>query len=380
VHKINLKKSLVLGLMAFVFTTNCFSKPLSQKMAELMSKITHTKTELTTVKIQQFKLQHQLKKTDIIINDLSIKNKQTKNQIKKEKMTLDALAKDEEHLQLELDQQQNYLAKLVRSLYNPVPQSYLKIFLSQENPESINRMINYYRCLAAKRNEAISDINDTLEKISGNKSMIAEHKNKLEALSYNVEVKRNKFVKFQNVSKQNLATVNENLNEKRAKLKKLIADKKGLEKILYRIAHDSSMSHSNYTGKFAKLLGKLSWPTQGEIVSKFGAPIEDSGFASNGVLIASKDGEAVHAIANGKVVFADFLSSYGLLMIIDHGSGFMSLYGHNQKLYKNVGDDVSIRDVIATVGETGGYSSPALYFAIRHDTKPLNPNLWCSNK
>ena len=128
---------------------------------------------------------------------------------------------------------------------------------------------------------------------------------------------------------------------------------------------------------FYKKRGHLIWPTTGRIKHHFGTQIGQSELKWNGVLIEASQGQTVHAVAPGKVIFAKWLQGYGLLLIIDHGNGYMTLYGRNQSLLKKVGDWVKTNTTIATAGQTGGFSQSALYFSLRHNAKPLNPEKWC---
>ncbi len=126
---------------------------------------------------------------------------------------------------------------------------------------------------------------------------------------------------------------------------------------------------------FAKLRGKLSWPVAGKLMASFGQT-RAGGVKWDGVLLAGAQGSAVRAVYHGRVVYADWLSGLGLLTIIDHGDGYLSLYGHNERLYKEVGERVTAGDTIATVGDSGGRSTPALYFEIRKAGRPVDPKPW----
>ena len=121
--------------------------------------------------------------------------------------------------------------------------------------------------------------------------------------------------------------------------------------------------------------GKLPWPVPGRIVANFGQS-RGGGLKWNGVLIATERGTEVHAPYAGRVVYADWLPGMGLLIILDHGGGYMTLYGHNEQLYKGVGETVAAGDVIATVGDTGGQAQPDLYLEVRKGTTPLDPRHW----
>jgi len=128
---------------------------------------------------------------------------------------------------------------------------------------------------------------------------------------------------------------------------------------------------------FVNLQGKLHWPTVGDVATRFGTELGDSKLKYNGVLIQAPQGQPVHAIYNGRVIFANWLQGLGLLLIIDHGNGYMSLYGHNEALYKKVGDIVKPNDLIAAVGNSGAPGPTGLYFEIRHNGQPINPEQWC---
>ncbi|MCT5008804.1 RNA polymerase sigma factor RpoS [Pseudomonas aeruginosa] len=133
-----------------------------------------------------------------------------------------------------------------------------------------------------------------------------------------------------------------------------------------------------YGGAFGSARGKLPWPVNGRVVARFGSQRGDDPRAKwDGVLISASAGSTVRAVHGGRVVFADWLRGAGLLVILDHGGGYLSLYGHNQSLLKDAGDTVKAGDPIATVGTSGGQSSPAVYFAIRHQGRPADPTTWC---
>ena len=120
--------------------------------------------------------------------------------------------------------------------------------------------------------------------------------------------------------------------------------------------------------------GRLIWPTKGKTLRSYGSRY--NGQRSSGILISGKEGNEINAIHHGRVVYADWLRGFGLLLIIDHGKGYMSLYGYNQALYKEVGDWVEADEAIATLGQSGGQNQPALYFELRHQGKPINPKRW----
>ncbi len=218
-------------------------------------------------------------------------------------------------------------------------------------------------------------LKQTLKKLRQNKQDIQQQTKKLLALQGKKQQEYAKLNAIKRSRKQLLNTINKDINTKQKKLTKLIADQKALEKVIANLkAEEISPVFATPLGKLQK---KLHWPTKGKIDNLYGTTIGHSQLKWDGIIIHAPEGRNVYAISSGKVVFAQWLQGYGLLMIIDHGHGYMSLYGRNNSLYKKVNEIVHSGDLIATVGNSGGYNQPSLYFAIRHNGNPVNPKLWC---
>jgi septal ring factor EnvC (AmiA/AmiB activator) len=158
----------------------------------------------------------------------------------------------------------------------------------------------------------------------------------------------------------------------------LKANQSALEKVLRAVQESMADLPANLgNSPFASLQGKLKWPAQGRMVHHFGAYREQGALRWNGVLIAAPPGSPVRAVHHGRVVFADWMRGFGNLIIVDHGGGYMSLYGHNESLLKGPGDWVRGGETLATSGNSGGQSQAGLYFEIRHKGTPVNPARWC---
>jgi murein hydrolase activator len=177
-----------------------------------------------------------------------------------------------------------------------------------------------------------------------------------------------------------LAKLNTSIRNKDQQLKKLHKDRNHLERLFKEVSNviitDNHQTAVNQQ-PFNKLRGKLPWPTIGRVSHKFGSSRNVGNLRWNGVMIKAQQGADVRAIHAGRVIFSDYLRGHGLLLIIDHGDDYMSLYAHNQTLFKDTGEIVVAGEVIANVGNSGGLSSAALYFEIRHRGKPTNPAHWC---
>jgi septal ring factor EnvC (AmiA/AmiB activator) len=173
--------------------------------------------------------------------------------------------------------------------------------------------------------------------------------------------------------KNTLRAINKELLNSKQLLAKLVAEEENLVVALQRIATLSQQS-AELVG-LKKLKRKLSWPIKGKISHSFGS--RKQGYLKwKGILLAAPVGKQVKAIHNGTVLFSDWLKGYGLVTVLDHGAGYMSLYGHNQALLKSVGDRVETGEPIALVGQSGGQSQSGLYFEIRRDGQAVNPKAW----
>ena len=178
---------------------------------------------------------------------------------------------------------------------------------------------------------------------------------------------------------QLINSINNTIRDQNQVLENLNINKKRLEQTLMHLSHTPVTSKENFTYiNFAQQRGHLPWPTKGKVMHYFNSPIAQSELKWTGELIEAPDDQPVYAVAPGTVIFSKWLQGYGLLIIINHGHGYMSLYGRNHSLYKHEGDKVSAGDLIATVGQSGGYGKPALFFAIRYNAKPLDPSQWCT--
>ncbi|MEX1033351.1 MAG: peptidoglycan DD-metalloendopeptidase family protein [Cellvibrionaceae bacterium] len=175
-----------------------------------------------------------------------------------------------------------------------------------------------------------------------------------------------------------LARLNESIETKDQELQQLARDRQYIEQLMTEIV--ATVGHQNTFNSdapFAELRGKLPWPAEGQIAHSFGSERVAGKMKWDGVLIRASEGEPVKAIHHGRVVFADYLRGHGLLIIVDHGEGYMSLYAHNQTLKKAVGNWVEAGEVIASVGSSGGQRQAGLYFEIRQHGRPTNPGTWC---
>jgi septal ring factor EnvC (AmiA/AmiB activator) len=278
-----------------------------------------------------------------------------------------ALAKDREAL-----------AGQIRAASMIGRQEPLKLLLNQRDPGQTGRVLVYYQYFGRARASQIAAIDAHLEELAGLDAELAAEEQRLTMLE---EQQRGEVAKLQSArERRGRALVSlESESKNRAKeLERLKEQQGGLEKLvreLRRALERIDKFPTDSKDAFARLRGKLAWPVAGRLVASFGQT-RAGGVKWDGVLLAGTQGTPVRAVYHGRVVYADWLSGLGLLTIIDHGDGYLSLYGHNERLYKEVGERVTAGDTIATLGDSGGRPRPELYFEIRKAGKPVDPRPW----
>ncbi|MGA8262470.1 MAG: peptidoglycan DD-metalloendopeptidase family protein [Arenicellales bacterium] len=281
-------------------------------------------------------------------------------------------------LRQRLAAQKDRVARLAYSAYVMGRQSRLKLFLNQQDPSVINRMLGYHDYVLKARARAIHRINDWASEVASLAEQQAARRSRLQTLEIQYRSEQNALEARRDERKAALAAVNSRIASSRDELSRLKGNEAQLKQVLEQLQEylANQKSRRVVDGAFRSMKGKLQLPVSAPISAHFGE-LRSTGVRWDGIMLRPPDGADVKAIFDGRVVFADWLRGFGLLLIIDHGDGFMSLYSHNESLYKQVGDWVTAGEVIATVGTSGGLEKPGLYFEIRHDGEPQDPLSWC---
>jgi septal ring factor EnvC (AmiA/AmiB activator) len=290
---------------------------------------------------------------------------------------LDRLQKDRDALDSKLKDQREALAALVRSAYAMGHGEELKLLLAQDRIDDITRMLAYYHYFEQSR---VGEINGLLKDLDA----LAKVQNAIEKETAELQTTRDQRVaqskQFDAQRAQRAKVLDEldsTLKDQHARLAALGKDEKATVDLIAKLRDIFADIPKQLAGAepFAQLRGRLNWPLRGQVTSGFGS--RDNGDqASAGLLIAAKEGSEVHAVSHGRVVYADWLRGYGLLLIVDHADGYLSLYGYNEALLKDVGDWVDAGDAVATSGDSGGRKSPGLYFELRYQGKAIDPRGW----
>ena len=320
------------------------------------------------------KLQATLKQNELAIANVVKKLSNTQAELKATQHNINKLGDRKRQLDKQKKQQETLLAKQLRTAYSSGDHDYIKLLLNQQDPGEVQRNVSYYQYLNNARIQEITQFKSTIEEIQQVELEQRQQAEQLENLQTQQAKQKQALDDGQAQREQTLAKLNKELLSSQQQLELLEQQEAELVAALARIA-ELSKQEVNLTG-LSKLKRKLSWPVKGKIRRSFGS--RKQGYLKwKGVLLSAPLGNTIKTIHNGTVLFSDWLKGYGLVIVVDHGDGYMSLYGHNQALLKSVGERVETGEPIALVGQSGGQSQPSLYFEIRHNGEAVNPKLWC---
>lgn len=270
------------------------------------------------------------------------------------------------------------VARELRSAWKGRSTDQLKILLSESDPQRLARNLAYYRYILAARTVTIDRYQTTLSDLAELERQLRERENRLQDQRAAINTQQNDLLTRQAQRKQVLVKLEEQLASNASTLAASQRDQQDLEQVLKAIEEAlAQLVPEEDVQTFTDARGAMPWPVEGRITNRFGRSRNQGKMRWQGVRLKAEAGASVNAIHHGQVVYADWLRGSGLLMVIDHGGGYMSLYAHNESLLREVGDWVSADAPIATVGDSGGQSEPGLYFEIRKDGKPTDPQSWC---
>jgi len=344
------------------------------KLSDVQQAIAKQQSNIFSTNKKRTNIEKQLKQDDLAIAKVARAINTLENQLKQTQEKITKLATTKQQLTREKKQQEQLLAQQLRSAYTTGQHDYLKLLLNQDQSEKIQRTISYYQYLNKARTAEIDKFQVTLTKLL---QITTEHQAQIAHLETlkNEQITHDAQLKATKTSRnKTLAKLSKKLLSGQQQLTKLKAEESNLNQALQKLAA-LIQAEIDLTG-LSKLKRKLSWPVKGRMRHSFGS--RKQGYLKwKGVLLSAPIGKQVQTIHNGTVLFSDWLKGYGLLTVIDHGNGYMSLYAHNQTLLKSVGERVETGEPIALVGQSGGQEQSALYFEIRHQGKAVNPKLWC---
>ncbi|WP_292841117.1 peptidoglycan DD-metalloendopeptidase family protein [Methylotenera sp.] len=421
-HFLSVLMALMLTHLPFVFAAK--NEQPKQSLDEVQQRLEALKKELDDSKEAHKDAADALKESEVAISEANKKLFEINQKQQKNKKTLSQLQTESATTNQALTQQQKLLNEQLYQQYIHGQQSYLQMILQSENPSEIARDIHYFSYVTKARATLINKMQGNLNKISKlNEEAATTLKEVAELKQKQIEEK--KVLEEQKKTKSKVVrSLSNQIATQRGEIKKLSRDEKRLSQLVERLTkiipsapkkvrqktansgkttssaasenvntaknmveNNAKASNTSITNNgepstefsgsnFASLKGKLRLPVRGDLTNRFGTSREDSGISWKGLFIKANEGADVKSVATGRVVFADWLRGFGNLIILDHGGGYMSLYGNNQAVFKQVGDNVQAGDTIASVGNSGGNETSGLYYELRRQSHPFDPLSW----
>ncbi len=350
-------------------------------LKQLQKEIAAARDELEASEETKSDVLDQLKESEQAISQVNRSIRVFAQQERRLETSIKSLQSEIKKLQTDIDQAQIALGQVLYQQYLYGGQDYLKILLSHEDPNQTARQLRYYTYISRARANLIKSLSNNVAQLQTLTQEALQKKAELEANKRVEAEERQQLLKIKRERLTVLAGLKQEIQSRRGQIERLQKDEQRLQKLIARLGRvlsprPTSPSRSPGKSLFYAQKGRLPTPIDGELVNRFGASREDSGAPWKGLFFKTQSGARVKAVAPGQVVFADWLRGFGNLIIVDHGEGYMSLYGNNEALYKQVGEAVDGAETIAMAGNSGGNPESGLYFELRFQSKPLNPSDW----
>jgi septal ring factor EnvC (AmiA/AmiB activator) len=356
------------------------AKVKEQELEEVRERISELKQSLDAAAEERDRLAGELQELDIAISEQRMRLKEIERDRKytagKKQQLDNELAERERHL----DDESAALAAQVRTAYMSGSQEKIKLLLNQRDPAMLGRLMAYYGYLNEYRADNIEAVLAEIHKLDELRAQIAAEEARLAALARTRYDELGRLNGSQEERKELLAKLRNRIANEGQEVERLAAQEQDLTRLIAELTSILSDYPISSEQPFSEYKGRLTWPVAGKLLHDFGQPRLGGKIKWNGVVLAAPRGREVRAVYHGRIVFADWLAGMGLLVIVDHGDGYMTLYGYNETILKNTGDWVAPGDVIATVGDSGGQPQAGLYFELRRGTRTENPRHWVTKK
>ncbi len=354
--------------------------PSKAQLEKLKSRISELSEAQSRELRERDSVQASLREAELRISRLTREQRNLEKKASTARQRLDGLEAEQAVLAAEKRTQLDWLGKTVRASYQAGRQERIKLLLNQEQPDQIARLLRYQEYYQRARSNRLKAVNGELDELKAIALRVEKARQVLLEKRTDVQRHADKLQDAQKERQATLASLNRSLDDRGSNLNQLKADQQRLQKLLADMQRSLNDIPADLGGKpFGNLAGKLPWPVEARISTGYNSRREGA-LRWQGVIFNAAPGTPVRAIHAGRVVFADWLRGYGLLTIVDHGNGYLTLYGYNQSLLREVGEWVSAGDSLALAGNSGGNRTNGLYFEIRHRGKAVNPTRWCNQR
>ena len=369
------------------------------ELKDIRGRIEALRKQLTESESSKAEAADALKDSERAVSQTSRKLYQISGQRREVNTALSRLQVRARAVEGDIAEEQVTLSRLLYQQYVGGQSDAIKLVLNGEDPNEIARQLHYLGYVSRARAELLASLRENLASLDKLTGETRRKSAELHALQSEETLQMRRLEKEKAERHQVYVKVSDDIEKSRKQLSTLKRDEERLSQLIERLAREAARnskkggkktgkrvtnqalpSAETGSGAFRDLKGKLRLPVIGELTNRFGGPRQDSGLSWKGLFISAKTGREVKAVAEGKVVYADWLRGFGNLLILDHGDGYMSLYGNNESLLKQVGEDAKAGDTIAAAGNSGGNPDSGLYFELRFQGKPFDPIPWVTLK
>jgi septal ring factor EnvC (AmiA/AmiB activator) len=347
------------------------------ELQQITRKLNALDTWLGAADRRRLRLLRELESRDREVATVSASVSEAAAKVVEAEQALAALEAESDRLKAQRARQARHIADHLTAAYRLGGEDFFKLILNQQSPETFDRMIRYHRYFSEARVATLQDYQRTLEQMETNASQLRARAEEAAQLRSRREARQIALDAERNERKTLIATLDAEVEDKAIERERLLADRKRLETLLAELQRRTQSIDGR---AFAQVQGKLPWPVDGRIVHGFGQKRAEGQMTWNGIVVAADDGTSIKAVHRGRVVFADWLRGFGMMTIIDHGSGYMTLYGQADALSKRVGEWVEGGETIGQVGRSGGQKDSGLYFEVRHNGRARDPAAWLAKR
>ena len=388
--------SATLAVLVLMVASAAVQAGPQDELKDIRGRIEALRKQLTESESSKAEAADALKDSERAVSETSRKLYQISGQRREVNTALSRLQARARAVEGNIADEQVTLSRLLYQQYVGGQSDAVKLVLNGEDPNEIARQLHYLSYVSRARAELLASLRENLASLDKLTGETRRKSSELHALQSEETSQMRRLEKEKAQRHQVYVKVSDDIEKSRKQLSTLKRDEERLSQLIERLAREAARKSHKKPGKrltnkalpnvdtgagpFRELKGKLRLPVIGELMNRFGSQRQDSGLSWKGLFISAKTGREVKAVAEGRVVYADWLRGFGNLLILDHGDGYMSLYGNNESLLKQVGDEAKAGDTIAAAGNSGGNPDSGLYFELRFQGKPFDPIPWVTLK
>lgn len=350
------------------------------ELEEVRGRISTLKQSMDRRAEERSEITADLQSAEVAIADKRIRLKEIEREREFSASRKASIESSIEERKKELAEETEQLSAQVRSAYTRGEQGRVKLLLNQQDPATVGRLLKYYEYFAEYRAANVASVTAHIEELATLREEAEAEDARIARLVRAQAKELNDLDQAQDRRRELLASLDRQIADEGTEIERLAAQEKDLSRLIAELKSILSDYPISSEEPFSAFKGKLTWPVAGRVLHDYGSSRSSGALKWNGVVLAAPRGREVRAVYHGRVIFADWLAGMGLLVVVDHGENYMTLYGYNETVLKSPGDWVAPGDVIATVGDSGGQPQASLYFEVRQGSRPVNPKTWVSRQ